>query len=835
MPPLFAFGWINLPMLGWLAAAAAPILIHLWSRRKYREMSWAAMEYLLAAVRRQTRRLLFEQWLLLAVRTLLVVLVVLAVAEPYAEQAGLAFTPGGHAHRVLVLDGSYSMAYKPTDKTRFERAKELARQIVEESPQGDAFTLVLMSSPPRVVVGTPALEPSDDRRARSTTCSFRTPRPTCRPPSRRSGRSSTTRRRENPRLARHEVYFLTDLQRVTWAPKLSEAAAAEFLQQTDELAQTADAVRDRPGPADGREPGGHRPPRGRSADDRRPQRATGGRAEELRPPGPQPSAGRIAGRRPADRAEGSRHRRRADGRRSSFRIGSTRRAIMPSRSAPPATPWTSTITVSWPCRCGRRSACCASTGGRRARPFHGAADYLAVALAPQGQQADRAPVQAEVAAESALLERNLTRLRLRVSLQRGPVHRQRGPRAGRLSPRRRQPGLLSRRSGVGRPLQPRVGRSGAGQGRGAATSCPPNSAPLVDQPQFRLDPLGYRHPIVQAFRGRGEASLLTTPVFKYYKLALPEDSPGENRAGHWPTAIRWWSRSRSAAGAWCWWPPRPIRRGPPCRSGRVSCRWCRRSWPGAPAGQLAAAEPDGGRAAGGCRWPSAAAGAADVSSRPTAAATRCKLRAAGDYSVAELRRHDAERHLHGAVRPAGQPQPDLRRQRGHGRERPDADRRRGIAERGVAGRSASCIRPRGRTSARPRPAARSSAEAACTSICSTPCWACCCWKRFWAGSWDIMNAEAMNERNVTITELLPRGSSESTETLTSEPYGQHRSKLDRTPARHPHRGRRGHGLGHRVRLALAALADAAVCGALPWSSWWRSICAKAAAARAAIG
>ena len=44
---------------------------------------------------------------------------------------------------MLVIDGSYSMAYKPADKSRFERAKELAARIVEESPQGDGFTLVL--------------------------------------------------------------------------------------------------------------------------------------------------------------------------------------------------------------------------------------------------------------------------------------------------------------------------------------------------------------------------------------------------------------------------------------------------------------------------------------------------------------------------------------------------------------------------------------------------------------------------------------------------------------------------------------------------------------------
>src|SRR5580698_9878312 len=92
--PLLAFGFGALPMLGWLAAAAAPILIHLWNKRKYREVPWAAMEYLLAAMRKNARRIQLEQWLLLAVRTLLIVLLVLAVAQPYAEQLGLSFVGG---------------------------------------------------------------------------------------------------------------------------------------------------------------------------------------------------------------------------------------------------------------------------------------------------------------------------------------------------------------------------------------------------------------------------------------------------------------------------------------------------------------------------------------------------------------------------------------------------------------------------------------------------------------------------------------------------------------------------------------------------------------------
>src|SRR4029453_10925237 len=99
----FAFGFGNLAMLGWLAAAAAPLLIHLWSRHRFREAPWAAMQFLLAAMRKNARRLQLQQWLLLPVRTLLIVLVVLAVAEPYGVQL-LAGGSGAPAHKIIVLD-----------------------------------------------------------------------------------------------------------------------------------------------------------------------------------------------------------------------------------------------------------------------------------------------------------------------------------------------------------------------------------------------------------------------------------------------------------------------------------------------------------------------------------------------------------------------------------------------------------------------------------------------------------------------------------------------------------------------------------------------------------
>ena len=73
-------------MLWWLGAGSAPILIHLLSKRRYRIMDWAAMRYLQNALRRKARRIRLEQWLLLLVRTLLILLMVLALAQPFTQE-----------------------------------------------------------------------------------------------------------------------------------------------------------------------------------------------------------------------------------------------------------------------------------------------------------------------------------------------------------------------------------------------------------------------------------------------------------------------------------------------------------------------------------------------------------------------------------------------------------------------------------------------------------------------------------------------------------------------------------------------------------------------------
>lgn len=97
---------------GYLLAGAAlvslPIIIHLINRMRYKRVRWAAMEFLLRSQKRNRRRLIIEQLILLALRCLLILLAVLLVSR-YLGFSFAFFEPQNTLH-VVVLDDSLSMS-----------------------------------------------------------------------------------------------------------------------------------------------------------------------------------------------------------------------------------------------------------------------------------------------------------------------------------------------------------------------------------------------------------------------------------------------------------------------------------------------------------------------------------------------------------------------------------------------------------------------------------------------------------------------------------------------------------------------------------------------------
>jgi hypothetical protein len=137
--------------------AAAPIVIHLWMRQAHRETPWAAVRFLQAAIERQARRLRLEQWVLLALRTLVLLLVALAAAKPFLESSALGGAP---KHRVIVLDASASMGLVEGGpdagaESRLELAKRLVGEMISRSVPGDRWSLHVLSANPSAPVARP--------------------------------------------------------------------------------------------------------------------------------------------------------------------------------------------------------------------------------------------------------------------------------------------------------------------------------------------------------------------------------------------------------------------------------------------------------------------------------------------------------------------------------------------------------------------------------------------------------------------------------------------------------------------------------------------------------
>lgn len=141
------------PAYLWGATAALiPLLLHLINRRRATVHAFAAVEFILLSNKRIARRLKLKQWLLLAMRMLLIAVLPLAFAKPYltSEETALPAT-ATPASVVLVLDCSFSMSYGVGGESLLENALDKARAIVADlRPESDA-AVVLASSPARAL------------------------------------------------------------------------------------------------------------------------------------------------------------------------------------------------------------------------------------------------------------------------------------------------------------------------------------------------------------------------------------------------------------------------------------------------------------------------------------------------------------------------------------------------------------------------------------------------------------------------------------------------------------------------------------------------------------
>jgi hypothetical protein len=134
-------GFLAPVMLLGAAAAAIPIAIHFFFRSRYRIVPWAAMKFLLTSIEQTSRRLRFQELLLLICRCALLILLALALARPLSSSVRGA-GQGEAVLAVLMVDNSYSMGATDGAIDRFGRAKEAALKVIDQLPAHSSVQII---------------------------------------------------------------------------------------------------------------------------------------------------------------------------------------------------------------------------------------------------------------------------------------------------------------------------------------------------------------------------------------------------------------------------------------------------------------------------------------------------------------------------------------------------------------------------------------------------------------------------------------------------------------------------------------------------------------------
>ncbi len=504
----WAIGFANTAMLWWLLAIALPIALHLWRRPARHREPWGATALLAAAIERQARQSRPWRLAVLAARIAVVSLIAIAAAEPMLRRAAARAPGAGRVHHVFVIDSSFSMDYRAEEGRRLDRAIALARQWAAQAAPTDLFSLVVASAAAETMVTEPTAAVGeltarlDAVSVRHTT--FDLP----------AAVAAAERALEAGHAARADVdsqqlVFFTDLQRGSWAAESLGEALTALQQRMANVSRRATVRMIDLGEAASAENtaviGVHlaesAPLVGRRLTVRGVLRHFGRRSR------PATAVelwvdGRVVDRRRVDLEPGA-----ETAAEFTIRFDTPGDHLIEVRSAPDGLPLDDQRAMVVPVRAAMRVLCV--EGRPDLPPRRQGAAYLAAALAPGAETSSGIVV--DTADETALTTRDLDQYDCVLISAVGRFSQAEAARVARYV---RRGGGLAIFVGEGVSAEQYNRRLGSG----GEDILPMELGPTVQQTPGALDALGFRHPIVKAFSGRGRTALLTTPVETSTKL-----------------------------------------------------------------------------------------------------------------------------------------------------------------------------------------------------------------------------------------------------------------------------------------------------------------------------
>ncbi len=137
--PLFLLG---------LAAAAIPLIIHLFNFRRPRKIDFSSIAFLKELQKSTMQRVRIKQILLLILRTLAIACLALAFARPtLMGSLGGALGKRASTSMAVVIDNSRSMQLRDAQGEYLDQARDIATALVDQTSAGDEVFVITSASP----------------------------------------------------------------------------------------------------------------------------------------------------------------------------------------------------------------------------------------------------------------------------------------------------------------------------------------------------------------------------------------------------------------------------------------------------------------------------------------------------------------------------------------------------------------------------------------------------------------------------------------------------------------------------------------------------------------
>jgi aerotolerance regulator-like protein len=165
------------PLLGWDVAdpwmalgfvlAAIPLVLYFLERRRTKVVDWPAMRFFLTDLKRSIRWMHFKEFLVIAIRTIIIAGLVAALLRPgQSAPRAPSERAGGSRGAVILLDNSYGMAARAAEgvgPSAFDAARAAAIEVLARLAPGDLVQLATIAGRPAALTAEPIRSLADAR------------------------------------------------------------------------------------------------------------------------------------------------------------------------------------------------------------------------------------------------------------------------------------------------------------------------------------------------------------------------------------------------------------------------------------------------------------------------------------------------------------------------------------------------------------------------------------------------------------------------------------------------------------------------------------------------